>query len=365
MKTVLARHPYFGEVTVEEVDVRAEVNVTAEGPLFEGWRVPLNGVFGIRRDDWQDMLDAAKDDVRRVPADLYQRLLPLLSRLQTFCEALPEKDHAAKGYFVEFWPKSAGEFELFGDGLIFYEQNENTEANPHFSFLKSGQCALVYWALDDEVWKYAGIEREREEFHVIFDESGELVGVEEEIDTRYKALPDVIEAFRLEDSYNHPYFGEFDLTESDTLKTITVDGREVDIDLYMKRETYGDFRSEKLDQFVPLLENLDRIDAQVRASIPEETRLNWLGDRMEFDVDERTEKLAQMFPGVKKPQDISPEAFAKALWLDSISLSLSPEDSGGAAMTLDYLIFPVDEDGEIFTAYVSADGELMDIVLES
>lgn len=365
MQIVLAQHPYFGEVVVEEVDVRVEVNVSAEGPRYDGWPVPLNGVFGIGREEWQEMCNAAKEKVGRPPPDLYQRLLPLLARLQTFCEALPEKDRAAKTYFAQSWPESAGEFELLSNGLVFYEQNDGAEVNPHLSFLKSRQCALVYTALDDEVWKYAGNKRDPSRFHVIFDGSGEFVGVEEDVDARYKALPDVIAAFHLEDSYSHPYFGEFDLNESDTLKTIVVDGREVEIDLYMRRETYGDFKPEKLDSYVPLLESLDRLDAQVRANIPEQERLYWLGDRMEYDVDERTEKLAQLFPGAKKAEDVSPEAFAKALWLDRISLSLSPEDSGGAAMTLDYLIFPVEEDGAIFAARFSADGRLMEIVTES
>lgn len=358
MQKVLGQHAYFGEVIVDRG------HLSAEGPAFEGRRLSLSIVLADTDAERQASIDAVTSGVAPPEAEVgYDRVAPLLAKFQVFCEALPAKDRIAQDYFARSWPKSAGEFEL--SRLVLVEEGVDWQGERDFSFLEVGPFGLRYEAHDGDAWQYAGNYNWPPEFQVVFDASGAFISVEEDVDTRYKALPETIEPLHLEDSYSHPYFGEFDLRESDTLKTIIVDGREVEVELYMDRKAQGEFEPKQLDQFVPLLDNLAGIDAQVRAHIPEETRLDWLGDRMEFDADERTEQLAQMFPGAKTPEDVSPEAFAKALWLDRISLSLSPGDSGGAAMTLDYLIFPVDEDGEIFAAKVSADGKLMDVALES
>ncbi|MDO5643200.1 MAG: hypothetical protein Q4G26_12560 [Paracoccus sp. (in: a-proteobacteria)] len=75
--------------------------------------------------------------------------------------------------------------------------------------------------------------------------------------------------------------------------------------------------------------------------------------------------MAVPFPGARRVQDVSADDFAHALWLERGCFSLSPEDSGGAALTLDYRILPPEEDQYILAAKFSGAGDFPDVVIES
>lgn len=165
----------------------------------------------------------------------------------------------------------------------------------------------------------------------------------------------------------HPYFGA--LPELDMFMPIAMvdlaDGRPIELTVYMNEARLTDFTPSDLDGFVALAQGLPELDAKLRAAIPAEIRLRWLSDRLEPFGEDWRDLMAAAFPGAQRAEDVSPAAFARALWLERGCFSLSPEDSGGAALSLDYRILPPDHDSEVVVARFSLEGALLDVVIES
>gem|GEM_PF-6287866 len=334
----IAIHPFFGTVTSERW------HLVFHPPSCRG----DIGYFCYRGD--------------ASPREHYETLVPRLAAFEAFCRNLDACDRRTQEHFAS-WPLSAGSFELVrvmmsGDGNPFYRLPTHDDPNPF---------ALQYRALNEDAWEYAGITRWPPCFFALFDEAGSFSGIEYEVEKAMRDLPDVIPRPRWENGYRHPYFGRRKLSD-DRIATVKLAGRKIPLDLYMNAKATAAFEPEQLDQFVPLAQNLEGLDAKVRSEFPEKVRIGWLEQRFEYDAPEIPafrRALDRVFPGATGSQDVSRQAFVAALTLKRGSFSLSPKHSGGAALTLDYAILPSRVDNNMFAARFLTSGDLLEIVMES
>jgi len=323
----IATHPFFGAVT------------------SEGWHVAFHPPSC--RGDIAYYAYRAGAPAR----EYYESLAPHLAAFEAFCRNLDACDRRAQEHFAT-WPRSAGSFEL-----VSVMMSSHDDPSPF---------ALQYRALNEDAWKYAGITRWPPRFLALFDEAGSFSGIQEEVEQAMRDLPDVIPRPRWENGYRHPYFGRCKLSKLSRITTATVAGRKIPLDLYMTTKAMAAFEPEQLDPLVPLAQNLESLDAKVRAEFPEEERINWLKDRFEYDPPPTLRRaLDRVFPGAARYEDVSRQAFVAALTFKRGCFSLSPENSGGAALTLDYTVLPSRIDNYLFAAKFLMSGDLLEIVIES
>lgn len=165
----------------------------------------------------------------------------------------------------------------------------------------------------------------------------------------------------------HGYFG--DLGPLDSMMTLCrlqlADGRTIPMDVYMSEARLADFDPADLDLFVPLSRQIAALDARFRAAFPDQLRDDWLNDRLGEGAGDWAAVMEGSFPGARRAEDVSRTDFINALELRRGCFSLSPEDSGGAILTLDYQILPAAEDYNLFAANFAPDGSLLDVVIES
>lgn len=201
-------------------------------------------------------------------------------------------------------------------------------------------------------------------FVALFDADGAFRGIAHEVEKGLANLPDIIPQQK-RGSYRHPYFGRRKLDEMARLATIVSDGRKIPFDLFMATAVLSEFEPQMLDGFVPLAEKLHELDWTVRRNFPQDVRLQWLEDRLEYGTPAVLRAMSRGFPRAARPEDVTAESFAAALVLKRGCFSLSPDMSGGAALTLDYTILPARMDDELFAARFSLNGDLLDVAIES
>jgi len=298
----------------------------------------------------------------------YEALGPRLSAFEVFCRNLETHDSRVREHF-QTWPASAGAFELVGVMMSGDEHPLPWALEPGCPYAPGAPAyrpfALQYLARDQQAWEMAEIPWFPPQFVALFDEAGRFSGIDHDVERGMRSLPETITPSRWEAGYRHPFFGRRKLSELSTIGKADIADRKVPIDLYMRKQTMLAFEPEQLDAFVPLVENLAALDATVRAAFPEDVRKDWLEERFAYGSPAQRAALGKAFPGASSPADVTPAAFASALVLDRACFSLSPEDSGGAVLTLDYLVLPKRHDDERFAAKFDASGALMGVVLES
>lgn len=336
MPSVLASHSFFGTVTSEDWNLFFHPSTARPGLIYKA-------LFGCEPS-----------------AQHFQALVPILPAFETFCRNLDAHDATVRRHF-ETWPASAGTFELVG-AVMAGEGNLPWSVTPDFREPKP--FALHYRALDEAAWEHAGIPFFPPVFAALFDADGSFCGVDHEVEKGLANLPDSIPQPK-RGSYRHPYFGRSKLDELARLATVVSDGRKIPLDLYMATAVLAEFEPPMLDGFVPLAESLQDLDRTVRRNFPQDLRLQWLEERLEHGSPALLRALAKVFPDVARPEDVSAESFAAALVLRRGCFSLSPDLSGGAALTLDYTILPARMDDELFAAKFSLNGDLLDIDIES
>jgi len=224
--------------------------------------------------------------------------------------------------------------------------------------------ALQYLARDERAWDVADIPWFPPHFVALFDEAGVFSGIDHEVERGMRSLPDAITPSPWEEGYRHPFFGRRKLSELSTIGKADIAGRKVPIDLYMTKRAMLSFEPEQLDRFVPLAENIEALDASLRAAFPTQTRKDWLEERFTCGSPKLRAALDKVFPGATSPSDVTPAAFASALILDRACFSLLSDDSSGAVLTLDYLVLPKRNDDERFAARFDASGVFMGVDVE-
>lgn len=334
----IATHAYFGQVTAD------------------GWDLIFHPP-----DNRSDVVYRA-GYVCHPTREHYEALLPRLPAFEAFCRNLEENDRRVRQHFRS-WPLTAGAFELVCAMMGGDDELLPSSLTPYP--YDQRPFALQYRALDQAAWEFAGIPWWPPVFAALFDATGNFSGIEYQVEQAMRDLPDSIAPSRWEAGYRHPYFGRRKLSDFSRLTTSTVAGRKIPFDLFMTKKTMAAFEPEHLDPFVSLVEKLDGLDAGVRSGFPEAMRMEWLEERFTYGTPTLRRALDQIFPDATDPSAVSPQAFAAALVLKRGCFSLSPEKSGGAALTLDYAILPARNDNELFAAKFSLDGELLDLVIES
>lgn len=341
---MIATHPFFGPVTTED------------------WNLVFHPQGGQDRVEY-----TARFSKEPTLAD-YATLEPRLCAFEAFCRNMETYDRSVREHF-RTWPASAGPFDLVGVMMsgddyplpwAFEAGSLYAPGSPAYR-----PFALQYRALDEQAWEAAGIIRYPPLFVALFDETGIFAGIDHEVEKGMRSLPETIEPARRDAGYHHPFFGSQRLSELATIGEATIAGWNVPVDLYMNRRAMLVFEPEQLDAFVPLAENLSGLDAKVRAAFPEQVRNDWLEERFSNGSPKLRAALDEIFPGATSPSDITPAAFASALILDRACFSMSPDDSDGATLTLDYAVLPKRDDDELFAAKLDASGSLIDIVVES
>lgn len=298
----------------------------------------------------------------------YEALAPRLPAFEAFCRHIETNDRRVREHF-QTWPASAGAFDLIGVMMSGDEHPLPWALEPGCPYAPGAPAyrpfALQYLARDQQAWDVAEIPWFPPQFVALFDEAGRFSGIDHEVERGMCSLPETITPSRWEAGYRHPFFGRRKLSEFSTIGKASIADRKVPIDLYMTKRAMLAFEPEQLDGFVPLVENLAGLDAKVRAAFPDDVRQDWLEERFTYGSPTRRAALNKVFPGASAPSDVAPAAFASALILDRACVSLSPDDSGGAVLTLDYIVLPKRNDDERFAARFDASGAFMGIAVES
>lgn len=182
---------------------------------------------------------------------------------------------------------------------------------------------------------------------------------------------------------SHSYFGKFEfLAAGDIdaeigdvceLRPIPFQCRKLTAFLHYSVATLDGFTVERLDPLAALAQRLAELDPIARQAISAAGKhSNWLADRFNAETwlnaaahAEGLRKLAEIFPGAQKPDDVSAEQIMAALRLDHVSFSLVPDPSYGPPLTLDYRILQRSMDDLVFAAKFDIDGKLIDTMMES
>jgi hypothetical protein len=176
---------------------------------------------------------------------------------------------------------------------------------------------------------------------------------------------------------DHALFGRVEIVAPDDLgelidlKAVTFRGNEVPTTLFYTSDSMAKLTPQSLDAFALLAPRLEAFDAIVRKSIPEREMSDWLADRADISVwrtelqEQARENLARIFPRTAVITGITRDEFIAALWLDRVQFSLDPSQSGGASLTMDYRILPIEIDGGVFAAKFDETGIFIDLVTES
>ncbi len=181
----------------------------------------------------------------------------------------------------------------------------------------------------------------------------------------------------------HPYFGKIELLAAADidaeigdvceLRPVPFQGRKLTAFLHYSIGTLDGFTVERLDPLAALAQRLTEFDPIARQAISAAgEHTSWLADRFNADAwlnaaayAAALRKLAEIFPGAQKPDDVSVEQIPFALRLDHVSFSLMLDPSYGAPLTLDYRILPRSMDDTVFAAKFDIDGKLIDTAMES
>jgi hypothetical protein len=336
MPTVIASHGFFGSVTSEDWSLIFHPAGTRSDIIY-------SAIFG-----------------REPSVEDFRALVDVLPAFEVFCRELEVRDATVRRHFGT-WPGSAGEFELVG--AIMAGEGKL----PWSTTALSADCqrfALQYRALDEVAWEFAGIPFFPPIFTALFDEKCEFRGIDHNVEQGLSRLPAIMPK-RRRGSYAHPYFGRSRFDELSRLTTLELAGRKVPFDLFMTTAHLAAFEPKQLDGFVSLAEGLEALDAKVRLQFPTEQRLRWLEERFEYGNPALRRALDKVFPDATGATEISAEAFSAALVLKRGCFSLSPDESGGGALALDYAILPARVDNELFVARFSLQGDLLDTSIES
>jgi hypothetical protein len=176
---------------------------------------------------------------------------------------------------------------------------------------------------------------------------------------------------------DHALFGKVEIVAPDDfgelieLKALTFRGNEVPTTLFYTSDSMAKLTPQSLDAFALLAPRLEAFDAIVRKSIPQREMSDWLADRADISVwrtelqEQARETLSRIFPRAARLTDVTRDEFIAALWLDRIQFSLDPSHSGGASLTMDYRILPIEIDGGVFAAKFDETGNFMDVLTES
>jgi hypothetical protein len=175
---------------------------------------------------------------------------------------------------------------------------------------------------------------------------------------------------------DHALFGKVAIIATDDselidLKAVTFRATEVPTTLFYTSDSMAKLTPQSLDAFALLAPRLEAFDAIVRKSIPEREMSDWLSDRADISVwrtelqEQARETLSRIFPRTAMITGVTREEFIAALWLDRIQFSLDPSQSGGASLTMDYRILPIEIDGGVFAAKFDQTGALIGVVPES
>jgi hypothetical protein len=176
---------------------------------------------------------------------------------------------------------------------------------------------------------------------------------------------------------DHPLFGTVEIGAPDEygelidLESIKVSAAEIPTTLFYSSVSMAKLTQQSLDSFAVLAKRIEDFDAIVRKNLPDSMIEEWLADRADISV-WRTElqelarqNLADVFPNAGSLTDVSREDFIAALKLARIQFSLDQSQSGGAALTMDYRILPIEIDGGVFAANFNETGVFIDVVTES
>ena len=346
---IIATHPYLGPVTSH---TDALVFHPPEGRAGVDYRAQVG--IAVAFDD--DGTPCFGGDL--TAAD-YQALLPRLSAFEAFCRNLDACDQRVHAHFAT-WPPTSGSFQLFGVWMGGNDDDSpfgypTAEQNGEFPF------ALQYRALNQEACDYADVGTT---ISALFDAAGNFCGIEYGTEEAMRDLPDVIPRPKWPDGYRHAFFGRRKLCEFTQLGTAMVGGRKIPFDLFMTMKEMTAFEPEQLDHFVPLLQDMEQLDARVRRDFPENVRIDWLKHHYGLNDPPAALRraLARLFPGARAASGVSRQAFVAALVLKCGRFSLSPDSP---ALTLDYHILPFRINTYAFAARFRANGDLLEIAIES
>jgi hypothetical protein len=176
---------------------------------------------------------------------------------------------------------------------------------------------------------------------------------------------------------DHSLFGRVELEQPDeygglvSLNPVLFGKKHIQADLYYSAGGMAGLMQPSLDVFAQLVPRLEEFDCVVRERLLDKDIEEWLADRADVSVwsddvkDEVRETLARVFPRVTTLTDVTRQDFLAALKLDRICFSLDKSGSGGAALTMDYRLLPIEIDGGVFAAKFDEVGAFIDIVTES
>jgi hypothetical protein len=176
---------------------------------------------------------------------------------------------------------------------------------------------------------------------------------------------------------NHPVLGELTLIEPHSmgdlldLKPQSLGGTTVPARLFYSAKSLRNIAPTALEPLANLAQQLTDFDAVVRAQLGATLIEDWLDHHNDITMwqDElqapAARELARIFPGVSDLTRVTHAQFAATLWLERICFSLDSSLSGGATLTMDYRVLPVELDDNIIAAKFDEAGAFMGAVIES
>jgi hypothetical protein len=179
---------------------------------------------------------------------------------------------------------------------------------------------------------------------------------------------------------NHPVFGKLEFLPAgeidefgDILKlpSVSFEGASYDSTLYYSKKSLAN-PGPALDQCAKLIDRLPELDKAARANVPADLVQMWIADRLdpetwpsEETAAEAQKLLRDAFPGIEDMMSITPAQFGRALKVNAFGFSIAPEGSGDSALTIDYIILPMEIDNYIIAAKFAPDGKLIEVDMES
>lgn len=279
-----------------------------------------------------------------------------------FCCELAAKDAAARSR-MSAWPPVIGELWLCRVSASLIGQ-----PLPREDGAEAIDCpyTLYYRGFSEEAWAYAGISNYPPQVAAYFDETGEFVALDGDVDRALSALPQQLPKPQWAGGYSHPYFGTHVLEELTELTQARLGWRrKIPLDLYMSYRRMCWFQPGDLDQFVPVARSLKDLDHRWRDLFPEQLRLDWLEDRLGEWGEPWRDAMGQVFPKAKAVGEISRADFLKALQLRRGCFTFPDDKSDNVALTLDYQILAPGDDDNLFAVKFRLDGSLSEVVIES
>lgn len=148
--------------------------------------------------------------------------------------------------------------------------------------------------------------------------------------------------------------------------------RTIPATLFYSRSVLPNAVAQTVEKLADLALRLNALDSEVRHRIPASLQTNWCSDRLNPDYFGSSEQyesvcaeLSRILPSAADQIAVRSGEFSDALKLEKICFSLDPAGSGGAALSMDYRILPVELDAEIICATFDLEGQLVSIHTES